>query len=81
MGKILDTLGLKRMLLLNIALVATSISLLVLFNEIGVFTTWWGCLVCFCWAFQESSCGLFMNAMCGFQWESKTTPFSVRYVV
>lgn len=41
------------------------------------FTLWFGVLMCFCWGVQDGASNCLTSCILGFQFDSKTMPFSV----
>lgn len=44
------------------------------------FNMYWACVLNFLWGIQDSGVNTFTNCVLGFQFESKTVPFSIFYL-
>ena len=65
------------MVLLNLVEASVAVALIILFTILGKWSLWFASFVAFFWGIQDSGVNCYLNALLGFQFESKTLPFSV----
>lgn len=80
-GYLLDTLGYKRALLFNLAEVCAAFSVILAFVYYNKFDLIFASAFNFLWGIQDSGANNFINCVMGFQFISKTIPFSIFYFV
>ena len=80
-GKILDKFSLKIAIYFIVGCYIFALFWVVLFNAIQYFAMSRAVIMTFSWGFYDSGLMTFVNCMCGFQFESKSTPFSVFLVI
>jgi hypothetical protein len=76
-SKALDKLGLKKVCYLNMAFLAVWLTTVILYNHFNTFSLWSAGIMTFTYGIQDSGLNIFINCCCGFEFESKTTPFSL----
>lgn len=76
-GRITDKYSFKTTIAINAVAVAVAYTILIVYSAIYDFSFVLGTLMTFFWGVQDSGRYCFLNSVLGFQFESKTTPFSV----
>ena len=80
-GRIIDRFSLRTAIYCILGCYIFALFWVVLFNAIEYFAMWRAVVMTFSWGFYDSGNMTFVNSMCGFQFESKSVPFSVFLVV
>lgn len=76
-GKVTDKLPPKTTIMINAITMTVGYGCLFLYAAIYDFSFYLGVLMTFAWGVQDSGMNCLLNSVLGFQFESKTTPFSV----
>ena len=76
-GKITDKLPMPQVILINAVAMSVGYGFLFLYTVIYDFAYYLGILMTFFWGVQDSGMNCLLSSLLGFQFESKTTPFSV----
>lgn len=77
LGQIQDRYSNRITILTCLLLSSLAIGVTILFVRIFYFQLWFAILMCFAWGFQDGGMNCYISCLLGFQFESKTTPFSV----
>ena len=76
-GRITDKCSNRRTILINVLTTTVGYGFLILYGAIYDFSFTLAILMTFTWGFQDAGVNCLLNSLLGFQFESKTTPFSV----
>ena len=66
------------MCLFNTIIVFVTFAVIITYNEMQSYRLWASSGVCFLLGLNEAATLLCISTMCGFQWNSKSIPFSIR---
>lgn len=80
-GRIQDKTTVKITAASILAAFSVALSFLMFFNMFADFKMWRAALMTFSWGVFDSGNGNFINCMCGFQFDSKSLPFSCYFMV
>jgi predicted MFS family arabinose efflux permease len=80
-GTLIDKLGLKRFIICNIIEIIIAHIVIVSFSQILTFQIAFAAAVTFTWGFQDSGGVIIALCVSGFQFESKTLPFSINKLI
>ena len=76
-GKVTDKLPFKTIIVINTITLTVGYGCLFLYGAVYDFSFYLGVLLTFAWGVQDSGMNCLLNSVLGFQFESKTIPFSV----
>ena len=76
-GRIADKLENKKTIMINMLMSTIAYVFLILYASIYDFTFYMAIFMTFTWGVQDAGMNTYLNALLGFQFASKTTPFSV----
>ena len=74
-------MGTKRVIVLNIGQLILAYGALLSYTYIGEYKLWAAAIVTFTFGFMDSGINCFVLCVCGFQFSSKTLPFSCTKLV
>ena len=75
-GPIRDKFGNKIAVIVLIVLTAVGIAIVFVYNKRDVYD-WSAYIMCLLWGIQDGGVNCFLNCTLGFEFKSKSTPFSV----
>ena len=80
-GRIQDNASVKVTALCILSAFTVALFFVLLFNMFAEFRMWRALLMTFTWGVFDSGNANFINCMCGFQFESKSLPFSCFFMI
>ena len=76
-GRITDKLKYKSTVIINVTVLSLAFSILIIYAAIYSFSFSMACTMTFAWGCQDAGLNCLLYSFLGFQFASKTTPFSV----